>query len=177
MRTRLLVSSILLVAAGAVAFACGGKPPPKEPAITETVADAGPGDAAPPEPEKPKSLFERLGGKDGITAVVDTFLKNVTADNKINKRFAQTKGPKLEKFKQHLIDLVCEQAGGDCKYAGKSMKDAHKGMKIKEDEWNALLLDLKAALEEHKVGENEQNDLVSALGGMHDDIVEVKPKK
>jgi hemoglobin len=173
MRTRLLVSSI--VVSGALALvACGGKGPPKEPAITETISDAGVPEAAPPEPPAPKSLFERLGGKVAITAVVETFIKNVSADTKINKRFAQTKGARMEKFKQGLIDTICEASGGDCKYTGKTMKDAHKGMKIKEEEWNALLLDLKAALEEHKVGESEQNDLVAALGGMHDDIVEKK---
>lgn len=176
MRTRLLVPSILVVLGAAAFAACGGKTPPKEPPIAETVADAGPVDAAPPEPPAPKSLYERLGGKEVIAKVVDTFVKNVAADNKINKRFAKLKGDKLEAFKKNLSEHICEVSGGDCKYAGKSMKDAHKGMKIKEDEWNALLMDLKAALEENKVGDTEQNDLVALLAPMRDDIVEAKPK-
>jgi hemoglobin len=177
MRTRLLVPSILVVL-GAFAFvaACGGAKPPKEPAVTETIADAGPEEAAPAEPPKPKSLFERLGGKDAIAKVVDTFMKNVAADTKINKRFAKTTGARLDKFKQHLVDQICEATGGECKYAGKNMKDAHKGMKIKEEEWNSLLMDLKNALEENHVGDTEQNDLVALLAPMKDDIVEVKPK-
>jgi hemoglobin len=176
MRTRLLVPSILLVLGVAAVCACGGKPPPKEPPIAETIADAGAEDAAPPEPPKPKSLYERLGGKEAIAKVIDTFVKNVAADTKINKRFAKTKGDKLDKFKANMVDQICEATGGDCKYSGKSMKDAHKGMKIKEEEWNALLLDLKNALEENKVGDAEQNDLVALLAPMKDDIVEVKPK-
>ena len=50
------------------------------------------------------------------------------------------------------------------------------GMKITEAEWNATVSALKAALDENKVGENEQNDLIAALAPMKDDIVEVKPK-
>lgn len=176
MRIRLLVPSILLVLGVAAFAACGGKPPPKEPPISETIADAGPEDTGPPEPPKPKSLYDRLGGKDAIAKVVDTFVKNVSADNKINKRFAKLKGDKLDAFKKNMVDQICEATGGDCKYAGKSMKDAHKGMKIKEDEWNALLLDLKNALEENKVADAEQNDLVALLAPMKDDIVEVKSK-
>jgi hemoglobin len=56
------------------------------------------------------------------------------------------------------------------------MKDSHKGMKVTEAEWNATVSALKAALDENKVAENEQNDLIAAIAPMKDDIVEVKPK-
>jgi hemoglobin len=181
MRTRAFFLA-LLVASGLIAFACGGnkKPPPKEPTIVETVADAGPD--APEEAEAPpqKSLFERLGGKEGIAKVIDALIKRLTADAKIQKRFAGLKGAKLDKFKAALADQICEEAGGpDCKYGGKPMKDAHSKMKIKEEEWQAFLIDLKGALEDAKVGENEQGDVMSTLSKFHDDIVDpkTKPKK
>ena len=34
------------------------------------------------------SLYDRLGGKPAITAVVDDFVGNVAADGRINQRFA-----------------------------------------------------------------------------------------
>jgi hemoglobin len=40
-----------------------------------------------------KSLYDRLGQKPAITAVVDDFVANVAADNRINKRFANTNIP------------------------------------------------------------------------------------
>ncbi len=177
LRARLLVCSLFL-SAGAGAFACGGKPP-KEPNITETVADAGPEDAAPPEPPKPKALFERLGGKEGIAKVVDAFIKNVASNDVTKKRFKLPK-ERLEKFRTALIEQICTESGGkeagaDCDYK-KSMKDVHKGMKVSEAEWNATVSALKAALEENKIGDTEQNDLVAAIAPMKEDIVEVKPK-
>jgi len=180
MRTRLLIGSIMVfVATGALGFgtvACGKKQPPKEPMITETVSDAGPEDAAPPEPAKPKSLYERLGNKEGITKVVDAFIKNLVGNDVVKKRFAKLSKERVEKFRNNLIDQICKESGGDCEYTGKTMKDAHKGMKITEPEWNATVSALKAALDENKVGENEQNDLIAAIAPMKDDIVEVKPK-
>jgi hemoglobin len=47
---------------------------------------------------KAKSLYERLGGKDAITAVVDTFVTKVGADKRINGYFASTD---LTKLKMH----------------------------------------------------------------------------
>jgi hemoglobin len=174
MRTRLFVASVLLMV-GAV-FACAGKkPPPKEPNITETIADAGPedGEAADAEaPAAPKSLYERLGGKEAIAKVVDSFVGKVAADPVTKKRFAKIPKDHVEKFSKNLVDQICEASGGDCKYAGKSMKEAHKGMKITEAEWQATVAALSAALDENKVGETEKSDLIAAIAPMHDDIVE-----
>ncbi len=176
MRHRLLLGTFLLLAMGLGTFACGKKQAPKEPMITETVSDAGVEDSAPPEPPKPKSLFERLGNKEGITKVVDAFLKNALQNDTIKKRFSKLPKDRVEKFRNNFIDLICKESGGDCEYTGKNMKDAHKKMGITDAEWTATLLALKAALDENKVAEGEQNDLVSLLGPMKDDIVEKKKK-
>ena len=175
-----ILGGLLVCFTGSLALGgCGKKTPPKEPTITETVSDAGPPDAADAEPPKPKSLFERLGGKEGITKVVDAFINNVTHNEVIKKRFTKLPKEKIEKFRTNLIALLCKESGGDCEYQGKPMKEAHKGMKITDPEWNATVSALKAALDEVKVGENEQNDLIFAVGSMKEDIVEVKarPKK
>jgi hemoglobin len=126
--------------------------------------------------DAPKSLFDRLGGKDAIKAVIHDFLGNVAADNKINKRFAKSKvmddgKHKGDSLEEKLVDQVCQATGGTCKYAGKSMADAHKGMKVTEDEFNALVADLKKSLDKFKVKDAEQKDLLGALGGMKGDIV------
>ncbi len=176
MRTRLVVTTFLALALAA--FACGGKkPPPKEPAVTETVADAGPDEDADAGPPAPKSLYERLGGRDAIAKVVDDFGKNLVANDVTKKRFAKLSKDRLEKFKANLVDQICEAAGGDCKYGGRDMKEAHKGMKITNAEWDATLSALKAALDENSVGDNEQSDLIALLAPMKEDIVDPKAKK
>ena len=179
MKARLLFSSAVLASSFALAVgmsACGKKQPPKEPAITETIADAGPEDAADAAPPAPKSLYERLGGKEGITKVVDSFVKNVVQNDTIKKRFTKLPKERVEKFKTNLIAQICKETGGDCEYTGKSMKDAHKGMRITEAEWNATVSALKAALDEHKVGDTEQGDLIAIIAPMKDDIAPSKKK-
>ena len=114
------------------------------------------------------SLYERLGGKPAITAVVDDFVGNVAADTRINKRFA---GADIPRLKIRLVDQVCEASGGPCKYTGASMRDAHKGMNITDAEFGALVEDLVKSLDKFKVPAKEKNELLGALGGMKGDIV------
>lgn len=121
-----------------------------------------------------KSLYSRLGGKKAITAVVDQFVANCAGDDRIKSFFADTaKDPKrLAKFKGNLVDQICQASGGPCKYKGKDMKTAHKGMGITSDNFNALVEDLVKALDKFNVGATEKNELLGALGPMKGDIVE-----
>jgi len=122
-------------------------------------------------PASTGSLYERLGGKPAITAVVDDFIGNVAADTRINKRFATADIPRL---KTMLVDQICEATGGPCKYRGANMVDAHKGMKITDAEFGALVEDLVKSLDKFKVPAKEKNELLGALGGMKPDIVTAK---
>lgn len=117
-----------------------------------------------------RSLYDRLGGKPAITAVVDQFVANVAADKRINGRFATTDIPRL---KGHLVDQVCSATGGPCTYRGRDMATTHQGMKITTDDFNALVQDLVAALDTFKVPAQEKNELLALLGPMKKDIVEV----
>lgn len=115
------------------------------------------------------SLYDRLGGKPAITAVVDQFVANVAADSRINARFATTDIPKL---KGHLVDQVCGATEGPCTYNGRDMKPTHAGMRITNDEFNALVQDLVAALDKFNVPLKETNELLALLAPMKKDIVE-----
>lgn len=121
----------------------------------------------------PVSLYERLGGIEAISAVVDQFLVNVVADNAINARFAATVADpaRTQLLRNNLIDQICAGAGGPCQYKGKNMKDAHKNMNITEAEFNALVADLVAALDQFNVPQKEKEDLLGILGPMKPDIV------
>lgn len=156
----LIAGTVQLAAADDAKKAPPAKADPKADAKAEPKADA--------KTEPKKSLYDRLGGLPAIKAVVHDFVKECAADPRINKRFAKTKVPQFEK---KLVDQVCEATGGKCKYKGKNMADAHKGMKITEEEWTATVEDLTKALDKHKVPQAEKDELLGALGPMKPDIV------
>ena len=122
---------------------------------------------------KDKTLYERLGKKKAITAVVDEFVSRVAGDARINKAFKATASdPKrLAAFKGNLVDQICQASGGPCKYKGKDMKTAHAGMGITSADFDALVSDLVGALDKFKVGATEKQQLIGALAPMKGDIV------
>lgn len=126
--------------------------------------------------QKEETLFKRLGGKKAIVAVVDDFVGNCATDPRINKFFAATAADKkrLKKFKNHMVDQLCEATGGPCKYKGKDMKTAHKGMGVQEGDFNALVENLTKSLDKFKVAEADKQTLLGVLAPMKGDIVEPK---
>ena len=118
-----------------------------------------------------RSLYERLGGKDAITAVIDDFVARCAADARINGKFARTDVPRL---KSSLVDQVCEATGGPCTYTGRDMRTTHDGMSVTAGEFDALVADLVATLDTFGVPEAEKSELLGALAPMRADIVEVE---
>ncbi len=114
------------------------------------------------------SLYQRLGGKDAITAVVNDFIGNVAADGRIKQRF---QGANIPRLKGLLVDQICEATGGPCKYAGRSMLDAHRGMNITDREFGALVEDLAKTLDKFGVPTRETGELLAALAAMKGQIV------
>ncbi len=121
----------------------------------------------------PSSLYTRLGGVDAIAAVTDQFLANVVGDSRINGRFAATVSNEARTtlLRNNLIDQICAGSGGPCQYKGKTMLAAHQGMAITSAEFNALVEDLVASLNQFNVPAKEQNELLAILGPMSSDIV------
>jgi hemoglobin len=115
-----------------------------------------------------RSLYDRLGGQPAITAVVDDFVKNVAADKRINKFFANTN---IDRLKARLVEQICQGPGGPCTYTGRDMKTAHAGMGIRSKDFNALVQDLGKSLNKFKVPPREQKELVAILAPMKKDIV------
>jgi hemoglobin len=131
--------------------------------------------------EPAPSLYKRLTvidatgtpqtGRAAIALMVDDFVANLVADPRVNRRFTSLPGAAVTKLKSNLSDQICEATGGPCSYLGRDMKTTHTGMGITEAEWNATVEDLVKALDKHKIGAKEKEELLAALGPMKKDIV------
>jgi len=122
------------------------------------------GCATKPEP----SLYERLGGRDKIQAIVVDSFANVGADARIRARFAHVDGAKLS---GNLVDLICERTGGPCVYKGVNMADSHEGMHIRDEEFDALVEDLMLSMRKFNVPERERRESVAILERLRNAIV------
>jgi len=117
---------------------------------------------------KDTSLYGRLGGQKAIEAVVDDFLANVVSNPQVNYRFANTDAGKLRRL---LVEQVCAGTGGPCKYTGRDMVTAHRGMGVTQVEFNAMGADMQKTLDKFNVPKKEQQELMTLLGSMQNQIV------
>lgn len=151
-------------------------------ALDEIQNEIAPGKAEPKsdakvEPKK-MSLWDRMGGEKSVRAAVKDFMTAALEDKKVNftrdgKFKFDAKGAAM--LEQLLVEWISEVTGGPLPYSGKrDMKSAHAGMKITDEEFDALLTVIQKTLEKHKLGKPESDELMKIVGSTRAMIVEVK---
>ncbi|WP_434568846.1 group I truncated hemoglobin [Pseudomonas sp. Z3-8] len=115
------------------------------------------------------SLYQDLGAQAGITRIVEGMLLNIARDERIVERFRKID---IERLRDKLIEQFCLETGGPCIYTGDSMAESHKGQNISRSDFNALVEDLIAAMDEQRVPVPVQNRLIARLAPMRGEIIE-----
>jgi len=119
------------------------------------------------------TLYERLGGYDGITVFVEDLLPRLQSDSQLG-RFWQNRGDDgIKREKQLLIDYISSNAGGSIYYTGRDMKISHVGMKISESDWSVFMGHAGDTMSALDVPEQECDDVVAFVLSLKDDIVEL----
>jgi hemoglobin len=120
-----------------------------------------------------KTLYERLGGYDAISAVAGDLLPRLKADSRL-RRFWDHRGVDgVAREKQLLVDFLCSSAGGPMYYTGRDMKTSHQGMRISESDWSAFMGHVNTTLDAFKVPRRERDEVVAFIQSTKPDIVEV----
>lgn len=127
---------------------------------------------AQPAPEP--TLYERLGGAYPIACVVDDFIDLLLLNDVLNANpaiaEARARVPKAG-LKFHVASLVCQVTGGPQVYTGRAMKESHAHLHITEREWQAMLSDFRRVLNNYKVPEREQGELIAIVESTKPEIV------
>lgn len=115
------------------------------------------------------TLYDRLGGDGAVRSVVDRFYELVTADPALRPYFA---GVDMSALRRHQTLFVSQVAGGPVAYEGRDMARAHAGLHIDDAAFGRVAGHLATSLREHQVGEAEIDEVLAAVGGLHDAIVQ-----
>ncbi len=125
-----------------------------------------------------KSLYERLGGIYAISKVVNRFSDTVVNDPIAGKN---SKNPALREWSNNKLDRlpglkfmrtlwVAAVAGGPFNYTGKSLKEAHRDLRISPEEFDAVAADLKESLDYYGVPEREKEEVLAAFAAHKDEV-------
>jgi hemoglobin len=134
------------------------------------------------------ALYDRLGGEEGIVAIVEDFTRRVIEDPRVNwsregvKRsrglFRRSESVEweptaenVERLKRHLAQFLSLATGGPARYEGESIEASHGDMRITNAEFDAAIGDLKASLDRLKIANAEQKELLAILESTRPQIV------
>ena len=120
-----------------------------------------------------KTLYERLGGYDALSAVANDLLPRLQADSRLGRFWDHRGEDGVAREKQLLVDFLCSNAGGPVYYTGRDMKTSHRGMRISAGDWAAFIEHLNATLDVFQVPQRERDDVVAFIQSTQPDIVEV----
>jgi len=119
------------------------------------------------------TLFERLGGRLGITKIVDDTVDAHMKNPAINARFLpiMDEPERLSKIKQHTVDFFVAGSGGPGEYGGRDMISTHTGMNISPAEYMHVIDDIFIALDKQAVDENSKKDVLAILWSLKGMII------
>jgi hemoglobin len=120
--------------------------------------------------ESQASLYERLGGYNGIAAITEDIWANHTANEAIKQRYLNSDP---ETVKRLVREMFCAGTGGPETYTGKDMLTTHRGMNISDHEFVSVVDDVLDALTKNSVGQRERDEVLCILYSMKNDIVRV----
>ncbi len=116
------------------------------------------------------TLFERLGGRDGVSKLTAQVVANHYANPVIATRFQNGKMSQDDLTKS-ATEFFCTGLSGVATYTGKDMIAAHKGMNINAEEFLAVLDDVLDAMKTQGHGDLEQGEVLKILYDMKLEIV------
>ena len=134
-----------------------------------------------------QSLYERLGGVFAIAAVVDSF-SDALLDNDVVG--TNSPNPQLRDWSTHKLTRlpglkfmrtlwVCNVAGGPFDFnatrpgrTALGLEEAHRDLAITSEEFDAVALELAAALDRFNVPEHEKEETLAAFAAHKGEVTE-----
>lgn len=106
------------------------------------------------------SLYDRLGGTEGIDAIAAAVVQRHVKNPLIGRHFADSDLPKVTR---DVADFFNMGSGGPAVYGGRDMPTAHEGMKLTEADLCSAIDDVLAVLDERGVDGATRNEVLGIL--------------
>jgi hemoglobin len=115
-------------------------------------------------------LFDRLGGREAVSAVVNKTMDNHYANPLIRTRFENAQQTR-DVLTTHAVEFFCTGLSGVPSYEGRALSEAHQGMNVSEQEFLTTVDDILDAMISVGIGEQERGEVLAMLYGMKAEII------
>jgi hemoglobin len=118
------------------------------------------------------TLYNKLGGYDAIAAVVDDLMMKMATDQRLAKYFVGHSEDSKKRIRQLQVDMISQATGGPSFYLGRDMRTIHKGLNIDGTEWQLAITYIIHILNNFKVEDADQKEVLTLLNSIKGDVVE-----
>lgn len=113
------------------------------------------------------SIYERIGGQEGIDRLVDDFYERVVNDSVLASYFKHASVGKIIEMQRVFLAAA---TGGPNVYAGRPLRDVHHRLGISRYEFDRYVQLLVEALAETGLNEEDQKQVVASINIYAEDI-------
>jgi hemoglobin len=117
------------------------------------------------------SLYERLGGYDGIAGYIALVFPRVVQHPELAHMFRGHGKDSQQRQFQLVVELVCQKTGGPCAYLGRPMPPVHEGLGITESNWTTFMKIITDGMEEKRYPADVRAEFLQVWRGFHDGVV------
>jgi hemoglobin len=114
------------------------------------------------------TLYDRLGGHDGIRAVVDDFYDRLSDDEKLGPFFEDAD---MERLRKTQTDFLCEAAGGPETYDAAPVREAHLHVPFEPEHIQRAVELLYESLDAFDVPDEDAEAVVEAVAAYERELL------
>ena len=114
------------------------------------------------------TLYERLGERAGIRALVDDFYDRLVADDDLGPFFEDAD---VDRLRETQTDFLCEAAGGPETYDAAPVKEAHIDVPFEPAHIERAVGALYESLDEYDVPEADADAVVQAVAQYEEELL------
>lgn len=114
------------------------------------------------------SLYDRVGGEEGIEKLVGAFYDAVFTDSELNPFFHDVPKEKLKRMQRELFTAALD---GPIPYSGRPLSHAHHGKGIRPKHMQRFVGHLFTTLEKFGISEDDRNEIISRINRYSDEVI------
>jgi len=119
-----------------------------------------------------ESLYQRLGGYDGIASFIGLVFPRVAQHPELTHLFRGHGKDSQQKQFQLVVELICQKTGGPCAYIGRPMPPVHDGLGITEANWATFMKIVSDGMSEKKYPPDVRDEFLAVWRSFRDGVVQ-----
>ena len=120
----------------------------------------------------PQTLYQRLGGYDGVVSYVALVFPRVAQHPELAHMFRGHGKDSQQRQFQLVVELICQKAGGPCAYVGRPMMPVHDGLGITEAHWTTFMRIISDGMNEKRSPSDVRDEFLAIWRSFRESVVQ-----